>query len=421
MKVLLIGGGGREHALAWKLAQSPLLTQLFIAPGNPGMADLATLVPIEGTDIDGLVAFSKENGIEFVVVGPEVPLCLGLVDALAAVGIKAFGPHQEAAQLEGSKAYAKEFMIRHNIPTAQYERFDNMEKALAALPKFGLPVVIKADGLAAGKGVVIAETSEDAIAAIKDMMHHSVFGDAGDVIVLEEFLRGIEASQLCFVDGQTILPLESSQDYKRAFDGDLGPNTGGMGTYSPSRLYDKGLQDTINQEVLLPFAKGLIADGIAYQGLIFIGLMIENGQPKVIEFNVRFGDPETQSLMVRLESDLLEVMVKTVDAQLAHCTLKWSEKAAVCVVMASGGYPDTYLKGQVISGLDAANGHQDVQVFHAGTALKDGQIVNSGGRVLNVVATGTDLNDARGKVYGAISEISFEGGFYRTDIAGFSS
>ncbi len=417
MKVLLIGGGGREHALAWKLAQSPLLTQLFIAPGNPGMADIATLVPIEGTDIEALVGFSKDNGIEFVVVGPEVPLCLGLVDALAAVGIKAFGPHQEAAQLEGSKAYAKEFMIRHKIPTAQYERFDNMEKALAALPKFGLPVVIKADGLAAGKGVVIAETSEDAIDAIKDMMHHSVFGDAGDVIVLEEFLRGIEASQLCFVDGQTILPLESSQDYKRAFDGDLGPNTGGMGTYSPSRLYDKGLQDTIYQEVLRPFAKGLITDGIAYQGLIFIGLMIENGQPKVIEFNVRFGDPETQSLMVRLESDLLEVMVKTVDKELAQCTLKWSEKAAVCVVMASGGYPDTYLKGQVISGLDAANDYQDVQVFHAGTALKDGQIVNSGGRVLNVVATGTDLNDARGKVYGAISEISFEGGFYRTDIA----
>lgn len=417
MKVLLIGSGGREHALAWKLVQSPLLTQLFIAPGNPGMANLATLVPIEGTDIDGLVAFSKENAIEFVVVGPEVPLCLGLVDALAAVGIKAFGPHQEAAQLEGSKAYAKEFMIRHNIPTAQYERFDNMEKALAALPKFGLPVVIKADGLAAGKGVVIALTSEEAVAAIKDMMHHSTFGDAGDVVVIEEFLTGIEASQLCFVDGQTILPLESSQDYKRAFDGDLGPNTGGMGTYSPSRLYDKGLQDTIYQEVLLPFAKGLITDGIAYQGLIFIGLMIENGQPKVIEFNVRFGDPETQSLMVRLESDLLDVMLKTVDLKLDQCTLKWSEKAAVCVVMASGGYPDTYLKGQVITGLDSADAHQDVQVFHAGTALEAGQIVNSGGRVLNVVATGFDLNDARTKVYGAISEVAFEGGFYRTDIA----
>jgi phosphoribosylamine--glycine ligase len=417
MKVLLVGSGAREHALAWKISKSPLLTTLYAAPGNPGIADLATLVDLAVDDLRALVSFCLEKQIDLVVVGPEVPLCLGLVDQLAEVGIKAFGPHAQAAQLEGSKAYAKEFMVRHGIPTARYERFDDATKALAALPHYGLPVVIKADGLAAGKGVVIAQTANEAVEAIRSMMLNSSFGSAGHTVVIEEFLTGIEASQLCFVDHETIIPLDSSQDYKRAFDGDLGPNTGGMGTYSPSRIYNEDLQQKIHDTILVPFLNGLKKDGILYQGLVFIGLMIEDGIPKVIEFNVRFGDPETQSLMVRLESDLLVALLNTVNNNLAGYNLVWKKTDSVCVVLASGGYPESIQTGRPITGLEDYNGHaSDVVVFHAGTALKDNQLITAGGRVLNVVATGVDLEDARRKVYHTVEQIAFEGAMFRRDI-----
>lgn len=415
MRVLLVGGGGREHALAWKLVQSPLLTALHCAPGNPGIAEIATCVPIAVEAIDDLVAYAVANAMDLVVVGPEVPLCLGLVDALKKVGIKAFGPHAEAARLEGSKAYAKDFMARHGIPTAKYREFDQVDKAIAALPEFGLPVVIKADGLAAGKGVVIANTANEAVEALKDMLMGNRFGESGHRVVIEAFLKGVEASQLCLLDGNIIQPLESAQDYKRAFDGDLGPNTGGMGTYSPSRLYTPELQKRIREKILEPFMTGLKQDGIAYSGLVFIGLMIDGGEPSVIEFNVRFGDPETQSLMLRMESDLLETLQNAVDGSLGQ-PLKWSEDHAVCVVLAAGGYPDSYKKNVEITGLEALKDIPGVAVFHAGTGLKDGRLVGQGGRVLNVVAKANTIAKAREKAYGCIEGIQMAESFYRKDI-----
>lgn len=414
VKVLLIGGGAREHALAWKLVQSEKLTKLYAAPGNPGIAEIAECVDIGATDIDRLVDFAVDEKIEFVVVGPEDPLCMGIVDRLSDKGIKAFGPHKKAARLEGSKAFSKEFMLRHDIPTAKYGRFDDVAKAVAALPGFGLPVVIKADGLAAGKGVIIALTATEAVEAIKDMLVGNSFGEAGNIVVIEEFLTGIEASELCFVDGQTIVSLESAQDYKRAYDGDLGLNTGGMGTYSPSRLYTDEIKKTINDKVLQPFIKGLKADGLEYQGLVFIGLILKDGQPKVFEFNTRFGDPETQSLMVRLENDLLDIMLKTVDQQLDQVNLTWSEQAAVTLVMAAGGYPEAYKKGDEITGLKDV---KNAVVFHAGTKEVDGKIVTNGGRVLSVVAKGDTIEAARTLAYEEMKHIKFKDMMYRTDIA----
>nr|WP_207713436.1 MULTISPECIES: phosphoribosylamine--glycine ligase [unclassified Fusibacter] len=414
VRVLLIGGGAREHALAWKLAQSEKLTKLYAAPGNPGIAEIAECVDIGATDIDRLVDFAVDENIEFVVVGPEDPLCMGIVDRLNDKGIKAFGPHKKAARLEGSKAYSKEFMLRHDIPTAKYGRFDDVAKAVAALPGFGLPVVIKADGLAAGKGVIIAQTANEAVEAIKDMLVGNSFGEAGSIVVIEEFLTGIEASELCFVDGNTIVSLESAQDYKRAYDGDLGLNTGGMGTYSPSRLYTDEIKKTINDKVLQPFIKGLQADGLEYQGLVFIGLILKDGQPKVFEFNTRFGDPETQSLMVRLENDLLDVMLKTVAQQLNQVNLTWSDEAAVTLVMAAGGYPEAYKKGDEITGLKEV---KNAVVFHAGTKEVDGRIVTNGGRVLSVVAKGDTIEAARTLVYEEMKHIKFKDMMYRTDIA----
>lgn len=413
MKVLIVGGGGREHALAWKVHQSPLSSHLYAAPGNPGMAQIATCVPIAADDVDALVQFAVNEHISFVIVGPEVALCLGLVDRLQAKGIKAFGPHEAAARLEGSKAFAKAFMKKHQIPTAKHQDFTDPLEAIKALPSFGLPVVIKADGLAAGKGVIIAHKATEAVKAIQDIMDKKTFGQAGNRLVLEEFLTGVEASQLCFVDGNTLVPLESAQDYKRAFDDDQGPNTGGMGTYSPSHLYHSALQTTIKETILDPFLQGLQKDQITYQGLVFIGLMIENDSAKVIEFNVRFGDPETQSLMVRLESDLLDVMLKTVDKRLDEVSLKWSPDHAVCVVMASGGYPESYKKGLEIKGLDHV---RDALVFHAGTAFKDEKVVTNGGRVLSVVAKGPTQESARLQAYQALEQIHYKDMFFRSDI-----
>lgn len=416
MRVLLVGSGGREHALAWKISQSAMLTKLYCAPGNPGISKVAECVNIEVTAINALVDFAQSEGIDFVVVGPEIPLCLGLVDALSAVGIKAFGPHAQAAQLEGSKAYAKEFMEKHQIPTAKYARFDQVEKAIAALPSFGLPVVIKADGLAAGKGVVIAFTANEAVDALKEMLSGNRFGSAGHTVVIEAFLRGTEASQLCLVSGDTIVPLESAQDYKRAFDNDEGPNTGGMGTYSPSRLYTPELTERIRETILEPFVKGLRVDGITYNGLIFIGLMLEDGEPSVIEFNVRFGDPETQSLMMRLESDLLAVLLATVEGQLRPELLKWSDTRAVCVVMAAGGYPDQYKKYMPILGADAYDNSEAIQIFHAGTVCKNDQLVSQGGRILNVAAAGETMDEARALAYDAVAKVEICESFYRSDI-----
>lgn len=415
MRVLLVGSGGREHALAWKISKSPILTALYCAPGNPGIAEIATCVPIAADAIGALVAFAVQKAIDLVLVGPEVPLCLGLVDALGQVGIKAFGPHAEAAQLEGSKAFAKAFMARHQIPTAKSMTFTQVDQAIAALPAFGLPVVIKADGLAAGKGVVIAQTANEAVDALKGMLLDHRFGEAGQCVVIESFLKGVEASQLCLMDGERIVALESAQDYKRAFDFDLGPNTGGMGTYSPSRIYTPELQQRIEEKILKPFMAGLKADGITYSGLVFIGLMIDAGEPYVIEFNVRFGDPETQSLMVRLESDLLEVLLASVEGRLTE-GLEWSKDQSVCLVVASGGYPDAYQKQVPIYGLDKLEAQDHLWVFHAGTAMSDQGLVSLGGRVLNVVARAASMEQARETAYRAVEKIQLKDSFYRTDI-----
>ncbi len=414
MNLLIVGSGAREHAIAWKLKQSKKLKNLYAVPGNPGIAQLATCLSGDVMDFDTIYAHCQERQIDLVVVGPEAPLCAGLVDFLKARGIRAFGPHKAAAQLEGSKAFSKDFMMCHGIPTARYQRFSDAAAAKAALPAYGLPVVIKADGLAAGKGVIIAETLADAERAIEQMIDEGSFGDAGREVVIEEFLTGVEASQICFVDANTILPLDGSQDYKRALDGDKGLNTGGMGNYSPSRLYSKTVQDNIENDILKPLIKGLKEEGITYSGWLFIGLMIKDERAKVIEFNVRFGDPEAESILPRLEDDLLTVIEKSLDDQLGEVELTWSDKHCVVVIMASGVYPQTYQKGKVISGLnDVAN----CVVFHAGSSQQGDDIVTAGGRVLAVTALGDDLATARELAYQNVAKIDFEGCCYRTDIA----
>lgn len=414
MNVLILGSGGREHALAWKIKQSPLLDTLYVAPGNAGIAELAEIAPVDMMDAEAIANFAEAKKIGFVVVGPEAPLCEGIADGLRERGIEVFGPSKAAATLEGSKVYAKEFMMKHGIPTAKYQSFSNSEEAIAALDSFGLPVVIKADGLAAGKGVIIPSTKEEASLAIRQIMDEKRFGDSGNEIVLEEFLTGIEASQLCFVDGKRIVPLDSVRDYKRAYDDDKGENTGGMGTFSPNPIIDEAMKAHIYEEILLPFLKGLQADGLDYRGLVFVGLMIKDGAAKVIEFNVRFGDPETQSLLPRLKSDLLELMLKTASQELDSVRLEWDERASVTVIVASGGYPDAYEKGKVISGLDQVEG---VRVFHSASAEQGGALVTSGGRVLGVNALAPSIEEARNKVYEELKKIHFEGAFYRSDIA----
>ena len=400
MKVLVVGGGGREHAIVWKLAQSEKITELYCAPGNPGIAELAWCADIAAEDIESICALAKAEQIDLAVIGPEVPLAMGIVDRLTQSGIRAFGPNESCARLEASKAFTKQFLARHNIPTAGYLEFSDKETLLANVGVFGYPMVIKADGLAAGKGVVIAENKQDAVDAIEEMMGARVFGAAGDKVVVEEYLTGIEASMLCFVDRHTIVPMASAQDYKRIFDGDKGPNTGGMGTYSPSLVFDETLEDQIRTRILEPTLAGFQADGLDFQGVLFIGLMITDQGPKVIEFNNRFGDPETQSILPRMENDLLDVLLAVCDNRLSEITLRWNHKSAVCVVLAAPGYPGSYKKGLPISGLDqfsandettdsnAADALSDVMIFHAGTALAGepgiDNIVTSGGRVLGV-------------------------------------
>lgn len=431
MKVLVVGSGGREHAICWKLKQSPKLDELYCAPGNAGIAKDAVCVDIKAEDIEGICAWAKENVIDLAVIGPEVPLAMGLVDALEEAGIKTFGPNKKCAQLEASKSFTKAFLDRHNIPTAGYKEYTDKESLLADVGIYGYPMVLKADGLAAGKGVVIPENKADAIAAIEEMMGDRVFGDAADKIVVEEFLTGVEASMLCFVDENTIIPMESAQDYKRIFDGDKGPNTGGMGTYSPSLLFNEEVETQIREQILEPTLAGFKKDGLDFKGVLFIGLMLSDEGPKVIEFNNRFGDPETQSVLMRLDSDLLDIFLAVADNKLADVDIKWKEERAVCVVLASGGYPGSYEKGRLITGLDDVD--EDVVVFHAGTKLASmpegskcasceddcemkAAIVTSGGRVLGVTAMGATHDEARAKAFDNVKRIFFEGMQYRNDI-----
>ncbi|SKC53948.1 phosphoribosylamine--glycine ligase [Maledivibacter halophilus] len=413
MKVLVVGSGGREHTLVWKISQSPRVDKIYCAPGNAGIGSMAELVNIRAEDIEVLLGFALEKNIDLTVVGPEVPLVDGIVDRFEKEGLRVFGPNKKCSQLEGSKAFAKDFMLRHNIPTAKYKEYVNVDEAINDIGIYGFPMVIKADGLAAGKGVIIAENEVQALEALNMIMKDKKFGDAGTKVVIEEFLDGIEASILCFVDGETIVPMVSAQDYKKAFDGDKGPNTGGMGTYSPSVIYNDDIKEKVENRILSSFTKGLKDDGLDYKGIVFIGLMIKDGEPKVLEFNTRFGDPETQVILSRLETDLVDIIESILNGKLRKQEIIWSDKKAVCIVLASQGYPGKYEKGKVIKGLESI---KDAVVFHAGTKLMDGNIVTNGGRVLGVVATGKNINEARNIAYKNVDKIKFEGKQYRKDI-----
>lgn len=413
MNVLLIGSGGREHALAWALSASPLLTRLYCAPGNAGIAEVAECVPLKAADHAAVLRFCRENGIGLVVVGPEAPLVAGLADDLAAAGIKVFGPSKAAARLEGSKGFAKDFCSEYGIPTAAYARFNDRAAALAYLDRQPLPIVVKADGLAAGKGVTVAETREAAVAAV-GACFSGAFGAAE--IVIEECLAGEEASFFALVDGMHALPLVSAQDHKRAFDGETGPNTGGMGAYSPAPVVTPEVAGRVMDEIVWPTVKGMAARGMPFKGVLYAGLMIADSGPKLIEYNVRFGDPEAQVLMLRLKSDLLPALLAAADGVLKTFDLRWHDDAALAVVMAAKGYPGDYAKGSEIRGLEAARAVEGVEVFHAGTARDGPRLISAGGRVLNIAARGRTIAEARERAYEAVSRIDWPGGFCRSDI-----
>jgi len=419
MNVLVIGSGGREHALAWKAAQSEQVTKVFVAPGNAGTALEAKLenVEISVGEIDALVDFAKSNDVSLTIVGPEQPLVDGVVDAFQAEGLMCFGPSAKAAQLEGSKAFTKDFLARHDIPTAAYANFTEIEPALAYVREQGAPIVVKADGLAAGKGVIVAMTLEEAEAAIKDMLAGNAFGDAGHRVVIEEFLTGEEASFIVMVDGKNILPFATSQDHKRAYNNDEGPNTGGMGAYSPAPVVTQQIHDRIMSEVIIPTVEGMAKEDAPYTGFLYAGLMIDaDGTPKVIEYNCRFGDPETQPIMMRLNSDLVELCLSACKGELNNATIEFDSRAAVGVVLAAGGYPGSYPKGDVISGLEV-NILTDRKTFHAGTAEKGGNIVTAGGRVLCATALGDTVTSAQKAAYELLHQITWQGVEFRTDIA----
>lgn len=413
MKVLVIGSGGREHAIAYKLVQSEKVTELHAIPGNPGISEFGTCHNINVTDLEGILDFVRVNNIDLTVVGPEVPLCMGLADLLEDNGFKVFGPRKAGALFEASKAYTKEFLERYNIPTAKYVEVSSYLEALDALIHFDYPVVVKADGLAAGKGVVICQNYDEAVATLQDFLLNSSLGDAGHKVVIEEFLTGFEASLLCFVDNNTIVPMVSVKDHKQIYDNNLGPNTGGMGTVSPNPFMPEGLESVFEETILKPFMNGLKCEGIDYRGVIFIGLMIENNVAKVLEYNVRFGDPETQSLMLRLDSDLFDIMYATATNTLTADLVKFNDDYVACLVLSSAGYPGSYEKGKEITGLKEVS---DVVIFHAGTKEADGKIFTNGGRVLNICAKGTSLEDSRNKVYKAAEIVDFSGKYYRKDI-----
>lgn len=414
MRVLLIGSGGREHALAWKIAASPLLTKLYAAPGNPGVAKEAELVKLDIADHAAVATFCKNNAIDLVVVGPEGPLVAGIADDLRDQGIRVFGPSKRAARLEGSKGFTKDLCAKYGIPTAAYGRFTDLAAAKAYVEKVGAPIVIKADGLAAGKGVTIAMTLDEALAAL-DACFDGAFGDAGAEVVVEEFMTGEEASFFCLCDGTTALPFGTAQDHKRVGDGDIGPNTGGMGAYSPAPVMSPDMVERTMREIIEPTMRGMAELGAPFAGILFAGLMITDKGPKLIEYNTRFGDPECQVLMMRLKDDLLVLLNAAVDGQLAHSSVRWRDEVALTVVMAARGYPGTPEKGSVIRGLDEAAG-DGVQIFHAGTAINGGALVANGGRVLNVTASGKTVGEAQARAYAALDRIDWPQGFCRRDI-----
>ncbi|MDF2959205.1 MAG: phosphoribosylamine--glycine ligase [Paenibacillus sp.] len=414
MRVLVIGGGGREHAICWALKKSPKVRELYCAPGNGGIAEVAECVPIQVNQFEEIGVFALDNAIDLVVIGPDDPLSEGIVDHLEAKKIPVFGPRKNAAILEASKVFSKDLFKKYNIPTAAYESFESYDEALDYLHKQQIPIVIKADGLAAGKGVVVAQSMEEAEKALHDIMVTKIFGDSGNRVVIEEFLSGQEMSILSFVDGNVVRPMVPAQDHKAVFDNDKGPNTGGMGTYTPLPHIPQSVIDEAIETIIKPTAAAMVSEGRPFRGVLFAGLMITPQGPKTIEFNARFGDPETQVVLPRLKTDLLDIFLAAVNGHLEQMDIQWSEEAAVCVILASEGYPASYPKGLPIEGLENV---QDALVFHAGTALKDGQIVTNGGRVLGVTALGKDIEEARAKAYTAADRIRFQGMHYRTDIA----
>lgn len=417
MKILVVGGGGREHAVIWKLAQSPLAEKIYCAPGNGGISELAECVNIGATDIDAMVDFAKEKEIDLVVVTPDDPLVLGMVDAMEAAGIRAFGPRRNAAIIEGSKVFSKELMKKYGIPTAAYEVFTDSASAIEYVKaQNSYPAVIKAEGLALGKGVIIAQNEQEAVNGIHEIMDDKKFGDSGNRVVVEEYLTGPEVSVLAFTDGKTVCPMVSAQDHKRAYDNDQGLNTGGMGTFSPSRLYDDAKATECMENIFLPTIKAMAAEGRPFKGVLYFGLMMTKDGVKVIEYNCRFGDPETQVVLPRLKTDLVEIMQAVIDGCLDEVNIEWEDNAAVCVVMASGGYPVSYEKGHEISGIDDANATDGVIVFHAGTKLENGKYTNSGGRVLGVTAVDDDLDKAIKRAYEAVGKITWQDEFHRSDI-----
>lgn len=419
MKILVVGSGGREHAICYSLLKGKKVNAIYCAPGNAGISEIAQCLSIKDNDIDNLYKFAKENKIDLTIVGPEVPLVDGIVDKFEKENLRIFGPNKKCSMLEGSKAFSKEFMIKHDIPTAKYKEYMDLDEAINEIDSFGYPVVIKADGLAAGKGVVIAKDKEEGIKALREMMSDKKFGIAGEKIVIEEFLKGIETSILAFVDNNTIVPMESAKDHKKVYNNEEGPNTGGMGTFSPSNIYDEQLSHIVKKEVLDKTLKGFKDDNLNYKGILFIGLMITEDGPKVLEYNVRFGDPETQSVLLRLETDLIEIIEAILENRLNEIHIKYDEKNAVCVMLTSGGYPESYEKGKVITGLDKVD--EDIVIFHSGTKIINNKLVTNGGRVIGISAKGNSLEEASKKVYENIEKIKFEGMHYRTDIGVLSN
>jgi len=421
MKVLIVGGGGREHALAWKIAQSPMVEALYCAPGNAGTATVAENVDIPADEVLGLLRFAQREGIDLTVVGPEAPLVAGIADRFEAHGLAVFGPSQRAAELEGSKVFAKHILRKHAIPTAHYDVFETVDGAEEHIREAEFPLVVKADGLAAGKGVIVCHEQAEALEAIDRIMKLRAFGDAGNRVVIEDCLVGEEVSILALTDGRTIVPLPTSQDHKAIYDADAGPNTGGMGAYSPAPVITEAQAARIEREILIPIVHAMNAEDRRYKGVVYAGLMMTDDGPRVLEFNVRFGDPETQPILMRLQGDLVPVLRAIAEGNLQAAKLDWDPRPAVCVVLASGGYPGSYEKGKVITGLDEANALDDVVVFHAGTALRDGQVVTAGGRVLGVTALGDDIQGAIDRAYEAVGKIQFDGMYCRSDIGAKAS
>ena len=414
MRVLVIGSGGREHALAWKIAQSPLVKKVFCAPGNAGTVNVAENIDIPSDNIDALLQFATVTGIGLTIVGPEQPLVKGLVDSFEESGLRVFGPSQRAAEIEGSKVFCKDLMKKYGIPTARYESFDSPDQ-VKLFTKEDEPVVVKASGLAAGKGVILCSNAEEARSAVQSIMQEKAFGNAGDQVVVEEFLTGQEVSLLAFTDGKTVLPLDSAQDHKAAFDGDKGPNTGGMGAYSPALVFTEELKQQVIDEIMIPTVRAMAKEGRYYRGILYAGLMLTESGPKVLEFNARFGDPETQPIMMRIKNDIVPIFEACIDGTLAKQSLQWRQEPTICVVMAAKGYPSSYEKGKEISGLNPDENRQAV-VFHAGTKLENGKVLTNGGRVLGVTALGSDINQAIKNAYSAVDKIKWDGIHYRKDI-----